>query len=59
MSTGLLCNSDRKRTEGLIKELREQYVRENDQYPRTLEGAYNMIHVHIITNEIKKIKTWC
>ena len=26
VSTGLLCNSDRKRTEGLIKELREQYA---------------------------------
>ena len=50
MSTGLLCNSDRKRTEELIKELREQYARGNDQYPRTLEGAYNMIHVHISTN---------
>ena len=56
MSTGLLCNSDRKRTEGLIKELREQYARQNDQYPRTLEGAYNMIHVHITTNDIKETK---
>ena len=56
MSTGLLCKSDRRRTEGLIKELREQYARENDQYPRTLESAHNMFHVHITTNKSKETK---
>ena len=56
MSTGLLCNSDRNRTEGLIKELREQYARENDQYPRTIEVAYNTIHVHIQANTAKETK---
>ena len=50
MATGLLCNSDRKRTEGLIKELREQFARNNDQYPRTLDSAYNMLNVHIEAN---------
>ena len=50
MATGLLCNSDRKRTDGLIKELREQFARDNDQYPRTLDSAYNMLNVHIEAN---------
>ena len=36
--------------------MREQYAWENDQYPRTLESAHNMIHIHITTNELKETK---
>ena len=56
MATGMLCNSDRKRTEPLIADLREQYTRGQDQYPKTLEQAHNMLSVYmskVITKDVK------
>ena len=54
MATGLLCNSDRKRTEPLLADLREQYARGLDQYPKTLEDAHNMLTIYMSSHEPKE-----
>ena len=54
MATGMLCNSDCKRIEKLIKDLHEQYSRGVDQYPKNIENAHNMLVVHSTT--VKPVK---
>jgi hypothetical protein len=52
-ATGFLCNSDRTRTEDLIKDLRENYSRNLDQYPKNMDDATNMLSVHLSTKPLK------
>ena len=42
-STGFLFNSDTKRSGELIKSLREDYVKGNDHYPKTMDKAHSMM----------------
>jgi hypothetical protein len=52
-ATGFLCNSDRTRTEDLIKDLRENYSRNLDQYPKNMEDSVNMLSVHLSSKPLK------
>ena len=45
-AVGMLCNSDRKRTGDYIKSLREEYVKERDDYPKTVEKAQQCMQTY-------------
>ena len=47
MAVGLICNSDRSRTEDFVKDLRKNYSRNVNQYPENIGEANNMLNLHL------------
>jgi len=47
LSTGMLYNSDRARSKPLIDDLKSDYAKDIDNYPRTIEKTQNMLKLHM------------
>ena len=47
LSTGMLYNSDRTRSKPLTDDLKNNYAKEIDNYPRTIEKTQNMLKFHM------------
>ena len=47
MAVGLICISDRTKTEDFIKDLRKNYSQNVNQYPKNIGETKNMLNLHL------------
>ena len=50
-AVGMVCNSNQKLTGNYVKELREDYVKGRDDYPKTVEKAQQCMQAYIDSNK--------